>query len=42
MPPAALWWLIEDKMPDRFAKRPQEMMEIRDMVKRSKAKEGAK
>jgi len=39
MTPGQVWWLIEDAMPDVFKKQPKNMSEVRDMVKRAKAKE---
>jgi len=41
MAPGQVWWLIEDMMPESVKKRPAEMKEVRDMVKRAQAKEKA-
>lgn len=39
MTPGQVWWLIEDMMPETILSKPKELAELRDMVKRSKAKE---
>lgn len=41
MTPGQVWWLVEDAMPKDVLTRPKELKELRDMVKRSKAKEKA-
>lgn len=41
MTPGQVWWLVEDMMPQHVIKRPKELKEVVDMVKRSKAKEKA-
>ena len=41
MAPGQVWWLVEDMMPDSILKRPKELRELVDMVKKSKAKEKA-
>lgn len=39
MTPGQVWWLIEDMMPETILSKPAELAELRDMVKKSKARE---
>ena len=39
MTPGQVWWLIEDTFPKLFARDMKDVGEIRNMVKRAKAKE---
>jgi hypothetical protein len=39
MTPGQVWWLLEDAFPELFARKIGNVDEIRDMVKRAKAKE---
>jgi len=39
MMPGQVWWLIEDMMPETIHSKPKELAELRDMVKRSKARD---
>ena len=41
MTPGQVWWLVEDTLPQGAVRKPKEMKEVRDMVKRSQAKERA-
>lgn len=41
MAPGQIWWLVEDSLPKQAVRRPKELKELRDMVKKSKAKEQA-
>ena len=41
MTPGQVWWLVEDMMPQSVIRKPKELKEVVDMVKRSKAKEKA-
>lgn len=38
MTPGQVWWLIEDMMPETIFSKPKELDELRDMVKKAKAK----
>ena len=41
MTPGQVWWLVEDMMPKEALRRPKDMHEVYNMVKRAKAKEKA-
>ena len=41
MTPGQVWWLVEDMMPQSVIRKPKELKEVVDMVKRAKAKEKA-